>query len=825
MTNDHGKADGTALSPPNIHYLTARKQSKSIPSQALPSLQSLTEKENKMTDTNNSNEKKKMVKRSAMKKSPFKTALFASIDGILNGKNKNAPSTENKENEQGWTEVNGKKNKENKDQQMDETKEPVTPADRFRIGINIRVLEKKTKPSVHKPKVAVKVVAKGLLQAFLSVHDQAWLGPIQKNDGETDGIHTEEDIDKAETDLAKHFEDAKTTNRGHFFARFYLHSNIPLEMYKRNATFMAWLYAEKIGLDVNNLATTAPVFAGFFTEVKPRLDLMELFQARLDENTPATMPKYELTTTTLYAGGAKTRVYIAATDEANVDTVRTLFNSVDVAHDNISFFPWNEYLALNHARKLTIVNDQNKFVNAHNSIVLAGFTGLNPKMNIDLVDMTEAPDDSAESNKGNENEDTTMIDNDAAGKETPDNPPKKGEKAKEEDPDITLTMTEYLCSQIKAGDGEDLFEHVYEPVLGKIEFMFQPFRYQEVLTFLRVAHRELAREMSLDGARQALVNPEDAILAASQTTEWKPFTLARKIQETATTRKKRNNKRQNTHQKKTQPTPFFSTATATTPAPTRNVWNPYATPTLSTISTEPSKQTNEAIEILQKQMHEMRTATSKLQSDNRAIVASIDEVKQAHQKSTTELQQSANNQHESVTSLIKNANVELEEKLSIQLKQSEQQTCTGIMTILANMQKEATEQRATDMAAKAAEKEADMAGKRIKTAEKKAARAAERKEDAAANDKRQSDYEEKMMIFNSRIPGQPPGDVTTRSQAKKSTLLDMTGAVPGQAHKKSKTTTQRVLREKQQDSLDGGDHPMQETSESCNHIGFAADKS
>jgi hypothetical protein len=49
--------------------------------------------------------------------------------------------------------------------------------------------------------------------------------------------------------------------------------------------------------------------------------------------------------------------------------------------------------------------------------------------------------------------------------------------------------------------------------------------------------------------------------------------------------------------------------------------------------------------------------------------------------------------------------------------------------------------------------------------------------------------------------------------------------VPGQAHKKSKTTTQRVLREKQQDSLDGGDHPMQETSESCNHIGFAADES
>jgi hypothetical protein len=828
MTNDHGKADGTALSPPNIHYLKARKHSKSIPKQSIPSIQSLNEKETKMTDMNNSNEKKKTVKKSAMKKSPFKAALFDSIDAILEGNDKEGTNDkQTNQGDKGWTEVSGKKNKENQDPTT-----AVKPADVFRIGINIRMLEKKAKPSSYKPKIAVKAVAKGLLQAFLSVHDQAWLGPIQKNDGETDGIHTDNDINKAETDLSKHFENSKTTNRGHFFARFYLHSNIPLDTYKRDSDFMAWLFAEKISLDINNLATTSPVFAGFFTEVKPRLDLIDLFQARLRENTPTAMPEYELTTTTLYAGGAKARVYIAATAEANVDSVRTLFNSVDLAHDNISFYPWNEFLALNKARKLTIINEQNKFVNMHNSIVLAGFTGLDPQMQIDTVDMTATQEDNKADNKECDSEDTKMDDNNTEEEEHSENSTEKKDKEKVEDPDVALTMTEYLCSQIKAGDGEDLFVHVYPPVLGKIEFMFTPFRYQEALAFLKVAHTELAREMSLDGVRQALSDPEPAILAASQTTEWKPFNLARKIQETATTRKKRNNKRQNTHQK--APTnPYFTNTTATTSATTMNVWNNQATPTLSTISSASTKQTEGAIEILQKQMSDLRTVTAKLQYDNRTIVDSIDNVKTAHKKSTTELQESASQQHESVISLITNANVELEKKLSEKLKKSEQTTCNGIMELLANMRRETAEQRETDISRaaaeklavaeeKAAEKAASAAEKAARVAEKKATRATERNEDAAAREQERIDYEERMMLFSSRIPDQPTGDVTKRSQAKKA--LDMTGAVTGQAHKKSKTT-QRVLEEKTQDNLHGVDHPIQGPSKSCNLQGYAADES
>jgi hypothetical protein len=829
MTNDHGKASGTALSPPNIHSLKALTQSKSIPKPAIPSIQSIIEKERKMSDTNNTNGKETTVKRSATKKSPFKKAiLFDQIDAALKtneakaGSNKDTSKEDNQE--QDWTEVSKKdKNSKKTDEQTGNTPPKVKPADVFRIGINIRMLAKKAKANAYKPQIAVKIMAKALLTAFHSVHDQAWLGPIQHNDGETDGIHTEADVT---TDLSKHFQNAKTTNRGHFYARFYLHSNVPLETYKKDPTFMSWLGSEKISLDINNLTTTTPVFAGFFTEAKPRHDLMDLFQARLRENTPAAMPQYQLTTTTLYAGGARARVYVVATAEEHVELVQTLLTSVDLEHDNISFYPWNEYLALNKERKLTIIHEQTKFVNTLGSLVIAGFTGLNPLMRANS-ELSGTEDTSTDTNdEGEEREDEQMRDEDEepkdkdAAADSAEN--KKGAETDEDVPIGELTMTEYLLLQIKAGDGKAMFEYVHAPVLGKIEVVFQPFRYQEALSFLKVAHRELAREMSLQSVRQALTDPENAILAASQSTEWKPFKLAARIAETATAKKHRNPKRQNTHQNRQFWQSPPTATTAATPANTTNAWNPYATPVTTATNNEPNQQTEKAIATLQKQLNDLRTVTTNLQSDNRTIVESIDAVKISHQESTAKLQESADNQHESVINRMKDANVELETNFSNRIEQVQQQnqhSNEAIMNMFAKMTRDA-DARAEEQRQRE-EARADEQRKREDSKEEQA-----RNETAVYRGEQQQRMDRMEMLATGRIIDQPEGDVVKRPPPRtlRNSTNDMTEAVTGQAHKKSKTS-QRSLEEKTLDNLHGADHPMQENSESCSQLGYAADKS
>jgi hypothetical protein len=831
MTNDHGKASGTALSPPNIHSLKALTQSKSILKPAIPSIQAIIEKERKMTDTNNTNGKEKTVKRSATKKSPFKKAiLFEQIDAALKTNEAKADNNNGttKEGEPGWTEVSNKKGKDNKktDEQTGETSPKVKPADVYRIGINIRMLAKKAKPSAYKPQIAVKIMAKALLTAFHSVHDQAWLGPIQHNDGETDGIHTEADVT---TDLSKHFQNAKTTNRGHFFARFYLHSNVPLEAYKKDPAFMAWLAAEKISLDINNLSTTTPVFAGFFTEAKPRHDLMDLFQARLRENTPTAMPQYQLTTTTLYAGGARARVYVVATAEEHVEMVQTLFTSVDLEHDNISFYPWNEYLALNKERKLTIIHEQTKFVNTLGSLVITGFTGHNPQMRANSEKTANQKDTSTGANdEEGEREDAQMRDEDEAPteKETPADTEgnKKGEETDEDVPIGELTMTEYLLLQIKAGDGKAMFEYVHAPVLGKIEVVFQPFRYQEALSFLKVAHRELAREMSLQSVRQALTEPEEAILAASQSAEWKPFKLAGRIAETATTKKHRNPKRQNTHQNRQFRQSPPTAPTKVSPASTTNAWNHYNTPTtMSTLTNnEPNQQTEKAIETLQKQLNDLRTVTTNLQSDNRTIVESIDAVKISHQESTAKLQESANNQHESVIHRMNTANVELETNFSNRIEKVQQQNQNSneaIMNMFAKMTRDA-DARAEEQRQRE-EARAEEQRNREDAKEEQA-----RNETAVYRGEQQQRMDRMEMLATGKIIDQPDGDVVKRPPPRtlRNATNDMTEAVTGQAHKKSKIS-QRSLNETTLDNLNGADHPMQENSESCSQIGYAADKS
>jgi hypothetical protein len=864
MPNDHGKADGAALSAPNYHFLKARQQSRSIPKHPIPSILSTIEKETKMKVTNNSNEEKKTVRFSATMKSPFKKTLFAAIDKILQ-KNDDAKADDkdesNKEQGKEWIEVgnkNNKKSKDNdtKDKEPEATTKVVKPADIYRIGINIRMLSKKAKPNAPKPQIDTKTMAIAMLSALHSVHDQAWYGPIQHNDGETDGIHTIEEIRKEETDITKHFEDPKTTIRGHFFARFYLHSNIPLEFYKRDTTFMKWLETERIKLEVNNLSTTTPVYAGFFTEAKPRHDLTDLFQARLRENTPTTIPPYQLTTTTLYAGGAKTRVYIAETAEENVDMVRTLFTSVDLMHNSISFYPWNEYTALNKERKLTIINAQNEFVTNFSSLVLSGFTGSNPKMQLDLEAMVTAPEEAEESKEeGPEEEDKADEDTEMQGDETTDKDEsgklqeKKDVGKVEEDPLLEigdLTMTAYLTTQIKAGDGASLFEFVYAPVMGKIEFLIQPFRYQEALSFLKMAHRELAREMSLDSVRQALTEPEDAILAASQSsTTWVPFKLAGRIAETATaTKQKRNPKRQNTnHNNKQQPMSYSAATSASGTGP--NPWNPYKAPPQATnVNTKVSQQTTGAIEHLQKQLDDLRNVTGQIQSDNRTIVASIENVKTANQQNTAALQESVkldnrtivesienvktanqqsnaalqesvNNQYESAINQMRTVNVESEKRLSNQMSQMEhnnrayQVDNKAMMDMLADMRKDGQIARQEQ-----SDRHNEVSAKVDKLS-------------ASENDRCERDnLREKMdMLISSRIADQPEGDVTRTSPSKTPRqTLDMSGAsTGGQIAKKSKTNPQPASAKL---GFQWVDNPMEEDPKSCSQSeGYAAKQS
>jgi hypothetical protein len=307
------------------------------------------------------------------------------------------------------------------------------------------------------------------------------------------------------------------------------------------------------------------------------------------------------------------------------------------------------------------------------------------------------------------------------------------------------------------------------------------------------------------------------------TTKWEPFQLARRFEETVTPqyqqpRNKKHKKSGNGNQQK---------AISYADAASTMRFNPYNTPSGATTrpqnNQQPTQETNirseqadAAISQLQKELESLKTVTEKIQSDNRSMTTSINEVKQTTQKSIENLKVSMNEQHNGAVNQMKVNYAESEQRINdrIDLNSTNlNNTISFQLAAIMNSHQETNRNMQEEKAAREAASEAE-----------------KRERDSYERQKLEHDRlrEEHWEMRFGHLNAQPHADVMRNSPTKTPrSTLDMTGATAGHASKKSKTLADRSLSERSAANLNRADHPMKENfNVSRNqHEGYAAGES
>jgi hypothetical protein len=554
-------------------------------------------------------------------------------DKAHDGKDEKEEADEQEKKEKDWKEVPTAKSKAKRTgkaaDEASEKEEPATraaPATAFRIPLNVRIIAQKS--SKRDANYNVHTIVSSILIMLQKVHEKTWIGPIDPNDSTLAPILSPGDVPSEEATLLEYAEDPSPTRRGHFQMRMYIHADIEFHKFKQDRTFMEWLQKEKLNLEVNTLATSKPVNVGFFANLHPRADLLDLYEARLKLLLPAAnFPEYQLTTSMLFAGEAKCKVVVVSAATEDVEKLALLFLSAGMESDQIDFYSWLEYTSLNLPRRLTVVNQQNTFSTTTRTLIVRGFTDANPTMQ-KAAAMHDNNEEAAtdEADEENTKEATTT--------------------APEKDIDLAhTTMSEFIQLKFKAGDGTNLFQRVYPPAGGTIACLIVPYHHNEAKSLFRSLTGELARDMCEESLQQALIAPEEARTAATSSEPWRPFTLATQIAETNPSITSSKNKTQRSKRPKQGRTVFnpsvsFAAIAATGATPNPSVTRETATQA-NAAPVQQHHETNnkEAWDAMQFQINQLQTAHNAMKDDQHAMNANVTKTRLATKKSIDKLEE------------------------------------------------------------------------------------------------------------------------------------------------------------------------------------------
>jgi hypothetical protein len=220
-------------------------------------------------------------------------------------------------------------------------------------------------------------------------------------------------------------------------------------------------------------------------------------------------------------------------DEINRDGFLQLFEKMN-DEKVLAFFPMSDYTSgCTNEQKTTIVKQINTWRAHYRSILIDGFCD----------DMDNVP----------------MIFND------------------QNEPDNILTktsVTKYLSEYVKNSNGDNLFHYIYPPQNGTREAVVKLMNYSQAISYAKVAHGELARNMDDSAIKKVFNDPIQASLD-SEKTPWRPNTRVINIAPTyGNNTNEFNAKRQRTEDNKNFPIKniraSYSSITAGTTLTTNN---------------------------------------------------------------------------------------------------------------------------------------------------------------------------------------------------------------------------------------------------------------
>jgi hypothetical protein len=242
----------------------------------------------------------------------------------------------------------------------------------------------------------------------------------------------------------------------------------------------------KIFLTPNYLSVVTPVLVGFFVNQYPRPDMPETFQDRTNDfiRTHDQDIQYQLDYGPIWAKNRKMSVFKLMTSLANKEHLRTLMEQYHNEQDDTEYICAAEFYSLSDEGKITIIMNQVDFCTKTKSIFIQGFKNIDVQLRIE---------------------------------------------ATEDDADGKQTLANWLHKRTTTY-GQQMFSRIYKPKNGTIELYTPIANHKEALDWARLSTSDIAKELNDKSMEEIFINPKDAYDKLAVQPDWKPHTLAKRIE-------------------------------------------------------------------------------------------------------------------------------------------------------------------------------------------------------------------------------------------------------------------------------------------------------
>jgi hypothetical protein len=344
------------------------------------------------------------------------------------------------------------------------------------LPLSIKVLPNKDR----RAKFRQSRIIYAVLGAMQKVFKETYLGPIE-DDPTITLINNLDEIPLEMNNIKEYLATPIQPKQSLFLGKIYIHTNHYLQEYQANEIFTDYLRKENIIIEINDLDDVNPVQLGFVENIIPRNDTIQMHQNRLNALMPNNAPKFQLCISSLWGKtGERCKVVMIKCDDINKEGFLQTFEKLN-DEKILSFFPMTDYTSgCSQEQKTTIIKRINTRMAHYRSILIGGFCD-----NDDNVPMVF----------NDENQNNNIL--------------------------TTTGVTEYLSKCIKNSNGDNLFHHVYPPQNGMREVVVKLINFSQAISFRKVAHGELARNMDAASIEKVFLDPIQADLDSVKD-PWKP---------------------------------------------------------------------------------------------------------------------------------------------------------------------------------------------------------------------------------------------------------------------------------------------------------------
>jgi hypothetical protein len=321
-----------------------------------------------------------------------------------------------------------------------------------------------------------------------------------------------DDIEANIDHLEKYLDEPTRKKRTNIFTtRIYVKTKVPMKKILQEKKVKEWQRNEKVYYEVNNLKEAHLINVGFLFESFPRNDSTVLFQRRIQNALGDHNFNFHLTIDSIFperAPNLKTaKKYPQKYGRSQVMIIRAPHYEADELNSEIqsltstpefTYYSWNEYMSLSNDQKRTIVNQQEQFIQNYKILTLKQIkdnVNTKPMFIKDDIDMLD-DEFLSETHKN-----YTSLDL------------------------YSTNIQTFLTDHYKAGDGQQLFDYVYQPINETIELLVSREHFNEAKACVKVLIKDLQFFCNQE-ARETLFNvnsPQDNI--GSSYKPWKSYKL------------------------------------------------------------------------------------------------------------------------------------------------------------------------------------------------------------------------------------------------------------------------------------------------------------